>query len=131
MGWSYPSVSLIDNTSIVDRLYEQGQIKNRVACVKARLKSQSKSEFIIGGCDVKADDWIPVLKVNSVGNTYTGWRVNLTKIVIRSKADNSKLLTIETNNEAVLDTGAGDTVGKEEKRVIFTMVSHNENYFSC
>lgn len=52
------------------------------------------------------------MKVNSVADdAYTGWRLNLTKIVIRSTADRSVLRTIVTNNEAVLDTGGGDTVG--------------------
>lgn len=108
MGWSYPSVSQIDNTSVIDRLYEQGQIKKRVSCVKARPQKESKSELIIGGYDVEPDNWIPVLKVN---NQLTGWRLNLTKVVLRSTTDNSELVTIETNNEAVLDTGAGGTVG--------------------
>lgn len=108
MGWSYPSVSLTDKSSIIDRLYEQGQIKKRISCVKLREKGKSKSEFIIGGCDVETDHWAPVLKIN---DHYTGWRFNLTKVVLRSTTDDSELLTIETNNEAVLDTGAGSSVG--------------------
>lgn len=116
MGFSYPSVSRTDDKSIIDRLYDQGKIKNRVGCVKLRLKKESDSQLILGGCDVEADSWIPVLKIN---DKYTGWRLNLTKVVLRSTADDSELLTVETNNEAVIDTGAGDTVGnrfKEEKK---------------
>lgn len=110
LGWSYPLANQFDDKSVIDRLYEQGQIKKRVSCIKARTLQTSKSEFIIGGCDVEADSWLPVLKIN---DQYTGWRVNLTKVVIRSKEDNSELLTIETNNEAVLDTGAGDVLSNE------------------
>lgn len=112
MGISYPSVALTDNSTIIDRLYEQGQIKKRVCCVKLReqKKTSKKSEFIIGGCDVEADYWIPVMKING---KYTGWRFNLTKVVLRSRTDNSELLSVETNNEAVFDTGAGSILSNE------------------
>lgn len=108
IGISYPSVAQTDNITIIDRLYEQGQIKKRISCVKLREQKKTTSEWLVGGCDVEADNWTPVLKIN---DRYTGWRLNLTKIVLRSTADNSALLTIETNNEAVFDTGAGSTIG--------------------
>lgn len=110
IGFCYPSVAQTDDSSMLDRLVEQGKINKRIGCVKLRKQKESPSEFIIGGCDVEADYWIPVLEIN---NQRTGWRVNLTKIVFRSKDDNSELLSIEPNNEAVLDTGAGGSVGKQ------------------
>lgn len=104
MGFTYP-VGRIDDSTPIDRLYEQGQVKKRIACVKLRKEKESKSEVLFGGCDVDAANWIPVIEVNG---KRTGWRVKLTKVVLRSTKDNSELLTIEPNNESVLDTGAGD-----------------------
>lgn len=110
MGISYTKAAFLDKTTFIDQLYEQGQIKSKIVCVKLRLKEEAKSQFIVGGCDVEADSWTPVMKIN---NQYTGYRLNLTKIVLRSTEDNSELGTIETNNEAVLDTGAGFGIGEE------------------
>lgn len=112
MGFCYPSVAQTDNSSMIDRLYEQGLVKKRIACVKFRLQKESKSELIIGGCDVEAESWIPVMEVNG---KRTGWRVKLTKIILRSTTDNSELLTLEPNNEAVLDTGGGGLIGNTMK----------------
>lgn len=113
IGISYEAVARTDNSTIIDRLFEQGQIKKPISCVKLRPRKESKSEFIIGGCDVEADYWIPVLTIN---RRFTGWRLNLTKIVLRSTTNNSELLTVETNNEAVFDTGAGGSIGNEMKQ---------------
>lgn len=121
MGISYPSVAQTDNITIIDRLYDQGQIKKRISCVKLRKDEETKSEFILGGCDVETDKWIPVLKIN---DQYTGWRVNLTKVVLRSQTDNSELLTVETNNEAVLDTGTGNTIGNGKNDEIMAIILH-------
>lgn len=109
LGFSYVANTQIDNTTHLDRLKDQGQIQNLIGCVKMRQKKVAKSEMIIGGCDVEADAYAPVIKING---EYTGWRLNLTKIILRDRNNNSELLTIEPNYEAVLDTGAADMIGK-------------------
>ncbi|XP_055305032.1 pepsin A-1-like [Sitodiplosis mosellana] len=105
IGFSYPAFSELDTLTWIDRLVEQGQVKQRIGCVKLRLKKEAKSEFIVGGCDVEADAWAPVLVRN---NQLSGWRVNLTKIILRDRTNNTELLSIEPKFETVLDTGAGD-----------------------
>lgn len=110
IGLTYPAFSQTDNTTIIDRFVEQGQTKKRIACIKLRPEKVSKSEFIIGGCDVAADSYAPVMQIN---NAYTGWRIKLTKMVLRSTEDNSELLTFEPNHETVLDTGAGTSLGNK------------------
>lgn len=114
IGISYEAAAKIDNSTIIDRLVKQGQIKKAISCVKLREHKKTKSELIIGGCDVEADFWIPVLTPN---DKYTGWRLNLTKIVLRSTADNSELFSIETNNEAVFDTGTGGLIGNQIEKL--------------
>lgn len=112
MGFAYPSVALIDNSTLFDRLYEQGQIKKRLACIKLHNERDSTdSEFIIGGCNVEADYWLPVVR-------KTHWTVTLTKIVLRSMANNSELLTLETNAEAIVDSGGN--LGNEKKKINLT-----------
>lgn len=107
MGFAYPSVALIDNSTLFDRLYEQGQIKKRLACIKLHNERESTdSEVIIGGCNVEADYWLPVVR-------KTHWTVTLIKIVLRSTANNSELLKLETNAEAIVDSGGN--LGNEKK----------------
>lgn len=107
MGMSYNAASLTDNITTIERLRDQNQIKKAVACVKIRPEKTSKSEFILGGCDVEADGgYAPVIKING---RYTGWRINLTQIVIRS--GDKVLGTIEPNHECVVDSGAGSGLG--------------------
>lgn len=125
IGISYPLAGAHDNSTIIDRLFEQGQIKKRVSCVKLRASyRQEASEYIIGGCDVENVSWIPVVKING---QYTGWRVNLTKVILRSTADNSELLTLDTNNLAVMDTGASDIIGNGR---IMLICMDNGTFFS-
>lgn len=123
MGFSYPAYGHVDNFTMIDRLVEQGQIDKRVACVKLRAKEKAESEFILGGCDVQAEGYAPVMKI---GGKYTGWRLNLTKVILRSTEDNSELLTLTPNHETVLDTGAGVNLGNDILRGIldFVMFKH-------
>lgn len=103
-GVSYALSAQIDKKTVLDRLYEQGQIKNRVFCTRMNRKKDATSEFILGGCDVEADYWLPIALKDY-------WKVNLTKIILTSKTDGSEVLTIDTNAIAVLDTGAGGSLG--------------------
>ncbi|KAJ6643864.1 Pregnancy-associated glycoprotein 4 [Pseudolycoriella hygida] len=98
-GVSYALSAQIDKTTVLDRLYDQGQIKKRLLCTKL-WKAPADSEVIFGGCDVEADDWIPVAVPDY-------WKVNLTKIVVTSSKDGSELVTVDVNAVAVFDTGAG------------------------
>lgn len=99
MGLAYASVDQTDDKTFVERLYEQKQIQKRVFCFKIHSREQATpSELILGGCDVEADYWVPVVR-------KTLWIVTLTKIVLTSTTDGSELLTLEPNAEAILDTG--------------------------
>lgn len=109
IGVSYAISAQIDKKTVLDRLKEQNQIKNRVFCTKMNVEKKASSEVIFGGCDVEADYWLP-----NVVKDY--WKVNLTKIVLTSKADGSELLTIDTNAIAVFDTGAGNYLGNDRKK---------------
>ena len=111
VGFTYPAFSSIDNTTIFDRLKDQGKIKQLIGCVKMRQKKVAKSEFVIGGCDVEADAYAPVRFDQRQPDKRTGWRVTLSKIILRDPNDNSELFKLEPNFEAVLDTGAGDRMG--------------------
>lgn len=64
----------------------------------------------MGGCDVLPDKYAPVMKVNG---KYTGWRLNMTKMVLRNTQDKSEVLVSEPFHETVLDTGAGGQAGNE------------------
>ncbi|XP_055316204.1 pepsin A-like [Sitodiplosis mosellana] len=111
MGFSKAPLSETDNSTVVDRLYEQGQIKKRMACLKLHTQNEEKdSEMIIGGCDVEADYWLPVL-----GESY--WAVTLTKIILRSPTDNTELLSLDVNVQAVLDTGDPNSLHLPERFV--------------
>lgn len=99
MGLAYASVEQTGNQTFVERLSEQKQIQRRLFCFKIHAKEQSTpSELILGGCDVEADYWIPVVRQSL-------WIVTLTKIVLISTTDGSELLTLEPDAEAILDTG--------------------------
>lgn len=111
IGFSYPAFSQTDNKTFLDRLVEQGQIKSRRACVKLREKKTAESEFILGGCDVETKNYAPVMKKSG---KYTGWRLNMTKVVLRSPDDQSEVLSLEPYHETVLDTGAGNNLGNEQ-----------------
>lgn len=99
MGLAYASLVQTDDKTLVDRLFEQNQIRKRVFCIKIHYKKDSiPSEFILGGCDVEADYWVPAIQ-----QSY--WTVNLTKIVLTSPTNGSELLTLEPNAKANIDTG--------------------------
>lgn len=99
MGLAYPSVEQTDDKTLVQRLSDQKQIQKRVFCFKIHTRDQpTPSELILGGCDVEADYWVPVVRQSL-------WIVTLTKIVLTSATDGSELLTLEPNAEAILDTG--------------------------
>lgn len=99
MGLAFASVDQTDDKTLVDRLYEQHQIKQRIFCFKIHTRDQSiPSEFILGGCDVEADYWVPLARESL-------WIVTLNKIVLTSAADGSELLTLEPNANAIIDTG--------------------------
>lgn len=99
LGLAYATAAKINKKTLLDQLYEQGQIKNRIFCVKIQYKQvSSPSEFLLGGCDTEAQHWLPVVR------KYL-WTVTLNKIVLTSTTNNIELLTIETNAEAMFDTG--------------------------
>lgn len=99
MGLAYASVDQTDDKTFVERLSEQKQIQKRVFCFKIHSREQATpSELILGGCDVEADHWVPVVR-------KTLWIVTLTKIVLTSTTNGAELLTLEPNAEAILDTG--------------------------
>lgn len=104
MGLATAAAVQTDNETLVDRLFQQGQIKKRLLCIKLHYKKISlPSELIIGGCDVDAKYWLPVVR-NFL------WTITLNKIVLTSTTNGSELLTIEPNAEAIIDTGGN--IGK-------------------
>lgn len=109
MGMSYNAASLTDKSTTLERLKDQGQIKKAIACVKLAQEKVGKSEIIFGGCDVDAV-YAPVMKING---KYTGWRLNMTKLVMRS--GDKEVLTLEPNHETVLDSGSGARLGVPTK----------------
>lgn len=105
-GFAYKEISLTDKTSTpLDNLYEQGQIKQRLACVKLNgFNEKPGGEFIIGGCDVEADFWLPIAKSGF-------WQVNLTKVEVVTPNGEVKVTFCDKPNSpcaAILDTGADD-----------------------
>lgn len=98
LGLAYAAAARIGHKTLVDQLFEQGQIKQRLFCVKLHYKEESApSECIIGGCDTKAEYWIPVVRKFL-------WTVTLVKIVFITTANGSKF-AITPNAEATFDTG--------------------------
>lgn len=98
-GLAYASLDQTDSKTLIDRFYEQSQIKSRIFCIKIHYKKEeTPSEFILGGCDIEAEHWIPTIKQSS-------WSVTLNKIVLTSPSNGSVLLALEPNAEAVIDTG--------------------------
>lgn len=99
-GWS--RISATDPISTpLDNLYEQGQIKRRIFCIKLHdLYDDPGGEFIIGGCDVEANYWKPL--------TVPGfWQISMTKIQVNS-VDGVNKLTLsndEKQYQALFDTG--------------------------
>lgn len=106
LGVSYAKSAQTDKITILDRMYEQKQIKQRVFCVRLKKESDGASEVILGGCDVEADKWIPV-----ASEGY--WKGNMTKIVVASPKDGSQLHSIDVNALTVFDTGSGSIFSKE------------------
>lgn len=103
-GWAYKEISAIDEkTTLLDNLYDQGQIKKKVSCIKLKqLGAEPGGEFLIGGCDVEAEQWMPI-----VGNGF--WQINIDKVVV-AKPNGEKLVFCENDGcQALLDTGASDT----------------------
>lgn len=99
MGLAYAAVDQTDDKTLVDRLFEQKQIKARIFCFKIHYKEEKiPSEFILGGCDVEPDVWVPVVR-------QFLWTITLNKIVLTSAEDGTELLSLEPNAEALLDTG--------------------------
>lgn len=122
----------MDNSTFLDRLYEQGKIKERTACIKLREEKKGKSEFILGGCDVEAVEWKTLIRLD---NVYTGWKVTLDKLVVRSPDGDSELLTLSPNHQAVLDTGAQAKIGNEKNHLKTATCLHclmitNYKYFN-
>lgn len=104
MGLATAAALQTDNKTLIDRLFEQGQIKKRMFCVKLHYKAVSaRSELELGGCDKEAEYWLPVVRKFL-------WSVTLNKIVLISTTNGSELLTIEPNAEAIVDTGGN--IGK-------------------
>lgn len=98
MGLAYPSATRISNKTLLDQYYEQGQIKRRMFCIKLRYKEESlPSEFMLGGCDTKAEHWLPVIRKFL-------WTVTLHKIVLDSTTDNYSL-EMKPHAAAAFDTG--------------------------
>lgn len=99
MGWNVISATDQQSTPL-DNLYEQGQIKKRIFCVKLnQLGNQPGGEFIIGGCDVQATYWKPL--------SVTGfWQIKMTSLNVNS-ANGAPLTLCATENgcETMFDTG--------------------------
>lgn len=104
-GLAFKEISIIDEKSTpIDNLYEQGQIKKRLACIKLNeLDEDVGGELIIGGCDVEADFWVPVAKSGF-------WQVNLTKVEVKTPDGEVKATFCGPQRPciAILDTGADD-----------------------
>lgn len=105
-GLAFKDISVTDhNSTPIDNLYEQGQIKNRLACIKLNeLNEESGGELIIGGCDVEAEYWVPI-----ANNGF--WQVNLTKLEVKSPSGEVKATFCDHPRHpciAILDTGADD-----------------------
>lgn len=109
-GWS--RISATDQKSTpINNLYEQRQIKKQMFCIKLhQLDVKPRGEFIIGGCDVKADFWKPL--------TVPGfWQILMTKIEV-SSVDGANKLTlcqIKKNCQALFDTGMALIGGPPEE----------------
>lgn len=90
-------------------MYEQGQIKNRLACIKLN-EIDEESEMIIGGCDVEAEYWVPVADTGF-------WQVNLTKLEVKTPDGEVKATFCEQHGPciAIFDTGADD-ISKMRKK---------------
>lgn len=105
-GLAFKELSITDETSTpLDNLYEQGQIEKRIACIKLNeLNEDVGGELIIGGCDVEADFWVPIVPSGF-------WQVNLTKVEVKTPDGEVKATFCGGPHRsciAILDSGADD-----------------------
>ena len=105
-GFGFKEISLTDQRSTpLYNLYEQGQIKKRLACIKLNeVDDEVGGELILGGCDVEADYWVPIAKTGF-------WQVNLTKVEVKTSSGEVKASFCEHPHHpctAIFDTGADD-----------------------
>lgn len=114
-------------------MYEQGQIKNRLACIKLNeINEETGGELIIGGCDVEADYWVPI-----ANNGF--WQVNLTKLEVKTPSGEVKATFCDHPHRpciAILDTGADDIsktlrlLSKQNQKKISKFVKRIEMVFN-
>lgn len=108
--WSGKVSKTDPNSTILENLYNQGQVKKRYACVKLHQKNeQPGGELLLGGCDVEAEHWGRVW-----GNGH--WQIPIDKVEVIG-TDGKSLASIcgpdsaVTGCQAIFDTGAS-TIGK-------------------
>lgn len=105
-GWSGAVSQTDPDSTILQNLQKQGQIKKRFACVKLHQKNeQPGGEVLIGGCDVEAEHWGRVW-----GNGL--WQISIDKFEAVNGSDGKGIAfvcgpgSIVENCQAALDTGA-------------------------
>lgn len=110
-GMGFPSISVSDRQSPLDRMLSQGLIKRRVFCFILHHKGEKKAtngqeiggELQIGGCDVQPTMYIPL--------TQQGyWQFKMSSVVV-SKRDGSQFYACKEGCQAIMDTGTSLITG--------------------
>lgn len=124
VGLGFPALSVTDKRlTMVDRLKKQNCISSRVFCFNLNEKNdKTGSEVIFGGCDVKAEFFLPLTRV-----AY--WQFLLTSIEVVPKSDNIRsFMACKNGCQAIMDTGTSLITGpKDEIKIINDMLGAELN----
>lgn len=106
-GLGFASLSVMNKKeTFIERLKKQGEILRSVFCFYLNGQYASKGgELIIGGCDVKAEIYIPLSK-----RGY--WEFHLQSLVVSSHSGGDMLIC--NHCSGILDTGTSLIIGPDE-----------------
>lgn len=112
-GLGFPSISVSDEISPIDRLKKQKLIKHRMFCFILHHKNEVMStngeeiggELQIGGCDYEANIFIPLSELGY-------WQFFMSSVII-TKPGGSQYIACKSGCQAIMDTGTSLITGPE------------------
>lgn len=103
-GMGFPSISVSDRISPIDRMKKQGTIERRVFCFILNHKNEKKvngmdvgGELQIGGCEAEPIVYIPLTKLGY-------WQFLMSGVVL-TKTNGYENYFCQNGCQAIMDTG--------------------------
>lgn len=130
-GMGFPSISVSDRKTALDRMLDQGLISRRRFCFILHHKGEKKTangnevggELQIGGCSVEPTMYIPLTK-------YGYWQFRMSSVVLTTD-DGSESRYCNGGCQAIMDTGTSLITGPAaEIRQINQLLGAQRNAFT-